>query len=51
MKGEWYLATEDFFKVFNKLLERINNCDLSDYVFENEELFSLLKGREVESAG
>ncbi|KOY16789.1 GIY-YIG nuclease family protein [Paenibacillus xylanivorans] len=41
MKGEWYLATEEFFQIFSKLLERINNSDLSDYVFEDEELFSL----------
>jgi len=40
MKGEWYLATEEFFKIFNKLLERINTCQLSDYVFENHDLFS-----------
>lgn len=41
MKGEWYLGTEDFFLIFNKLLDRINKGKLSDYVFENENLFSL----------
>lgn len=41
LKGEWYLGVEDFFEIFNILMQRINEGKLGDYVFENEDLFSI----------